>query len=186
MKSWHANGLTEHKNRGFGLAEQLIALAVLAVVTAMAVPSFNRMLIGHELRAAQSDYMAALHHARNLAVNEQVRTILCPSHDALTCNGDNKWQDGWLIGRDPDGKQEVDGKPLYTGGKYSNSIRILGSSKQYFWFKPDGSSAGTFQSLVFCTRETSPRVLVVRVAREGRIRAAAPEPEDVAKCASDN
>lgn len=177
MKSGNVNG--------FGLIEQIIALVVLAVLTAIAIPSLRRMLVGHELRVAQSDYMAALHHARNLAVNEQVRTILCPSRDALTCNQDNDWQDGWLIGRDPGGKQQVSGQPLYTGGKYSNSIRIVGSGKKYFWFKPDGSSAGTMQRLVFCTRESQPRVLVVRVAMEGRIRGAAPEPEDLAKCASD-
>lgn len=168
--------------KGFGLTEQIVALAVLAVLAAVAVPAFRRMLAGHELRVAQSDYLAALHHARNLAVNEQTRIILCPSRDALTCNGDNDWRHGWLIGRDPGGTQQVSGAPLYTGGKYSSSTRIVGSDKKYFWFKPDGSSAGTLQRLVFCTRESPPRVLVVRVAMQGRIRPAAPEPEDAAKC----
>jgi type IV fimbrial biogenesis protein FimT len=111
--------------------------------------------------------------------------ILCPSRDALTCNDDNDWQGGWLIARDPGGKKQPDGQPLYVGGKYSSSIRIVGSEKKYFWFKSDGTSAGTLQRLVFCTREHSPRVLVLRVAMQGRIRAAAPEPEDVAKCAPD-
>jgi type IV fimbrial biogenesis protein FimT len=170
--------------KGFGLIEQIVALLALAALITIAIPAFRQMLIGHELRIAQSDYMAALHHARNLAVNEQTRTILCPSRDAFTCNQDNDWQDGWLIGRDPGGKQQVNGQPLYTGGKYSSSIRIVGSGKKYFWFKPDGSTAGTMQRLVFCTRETSPRILVIRVAMEGRIRASAPEPEDKAKCAS--
>lgn len=171
--------------KGFGLAEQIITLAVLAVLTAIAIPAFHRMMMGHELRVAYSDYMAALQHARNLAVNEQTRIILCPSRDALTCNNDNEWQSGWVIGRDPGGKQQVNEKPLYAGGRYSNSIRIIGSDKKYFWFKSDGSSAGTLQSLVFCTRESSPRILVVRVAKQGRIRASAPEPADVAKCASE-
>lgn len=180
------DGMKGRNVKAFGLAEQLIALAVLAVLVAIAIPAFHRMLVGHELRVAHSDYMAALQHARNLAVNEQTRTILCPSRDALTCNNDNEWQHGWLIGRDPGGKQQVNGLPLYTGGKYSNSIRIIGSDKKRFWFKPDGTSAGTLQRLVFCTRENSPRILVIRVAMQGRIRTAAPESDDVAKCAADS
>lgn len=169
--------------RGFGWIEQIVALAVLAILVATAVPAFRRVMAGHALRIAQNDYLAALQHARHLAVNEQVRTILCPSRDARTCNQDNDWQDGWLIGRDPEGKRQVDEKPLYTGGNYADSIRIVGSDRKHFWFKPDGSTAGTLSRLVFCTRESPPRVRVVRVAMRGRIRAAAPEPEDKAACA---
>lgn len=171
--------------KGFGLIEQIVTLLVLAVLVAVAVPAMRRMLTGHELRTAQMDYLAALHHARNLAVTEQVRVIFCPSRDAHTCNGDNDWHDGWLIGRDLEHQQQPSGPPVYVGGKYADTVRIVGSEKKYFWFKSDGSSAGTMQSLVFCTREQPPRVRVLRVAREGRIRTASPEPADLAKCATD-
>src|ERR1700752_2230777 len=115
MEPWYANGPAKSGNKGFGLAEQLIALAVLAVATAMAVPSFHRIREGHELRIAQSDYIAALQHARHLAVNDQVRVILCPSRDARTCSGDDSWNQGWLIGKaDLDDKGQLLGQPRYV------------------------------------------------------------------------
>jgi type IV fimbrial biogenesis protein FimT len=184
MKSRYASKSTKGGHKGFGLIEQIVTLMVLAVLTAIAVPNFRRLLAGHELRVAQSDYMAALQHARNLAVTLQTRIILCPSRDGLTCNGDNVWQGGWLIGRDPGGKQQVQGAALYVGGKDVGTVRIVGSERKYFWFKPDGSSAGTNQRLVFCTGEQPARVLVLRVAPQGRVKEAPPDSDDVAKCAA--
>ena len=170
--------------KGFGLIEQIVALLALAALAAIAVPAFRRLLVRHELQLTQRDYLAALQHARNLAVNEQVRTLLCPSRDGRTCNKDHAWQGGWLIGRDPGGQQRVSGQPLYTGGRHSSSIHILGNVAKPISFKPDGSSAGTLQRLVFCTLEKPPRAAVLLVALRGRIRAAVPEPEDLAKCAA--
>lgn len=172
MESWYVNGPGRGGNRGFGLAEQLMTLAVLAVVTAMAVPSFHRMREGHELRMAQSDYIAALKHARSLAVNEQVRVILCPSLDARTCSGDDSWSQGWLIGKaDLDNKGQLLGSPRYVGGKYSDALVIRSNgSQKYLWFGPDGGTVNSFQTLSFCMKNDPPRVLRVIVARTGRIR----------------
>lgn len=170
--------------KGFGLIEQIVALLALATLVALAVPAFRTMLVGHELQLTQRDYLAALQHARNLAVNEQVRILLCPSRDGRTCNKDHAWQGGWLIGRDPGGQQRVSGQPLYTGGSHGSSIRILSNVAKPISFKPDGSSAGTLQRLLFCTLEKPPRAAVLLVALRGRIRAAAAAPEDLVKCAA--
>jgi len=172
MKSKHSNGYSQGRQRGFGLAEQIIALVVLAVLTALAVPSFHKMVEKHELRAAQSDYIAALQHARNLAVNEQVRVIFCPSRDGNTCSGDESWSQGWLIGKaDPDNPSKMLGAPRYTGRKYGDALIITSSRKRkYVWFDPAGSSININQTLSFCLKDESQQVLQVAIALSGRIR----------------
>ena len=168
--------------QGFGLAEQIIALAVLAVLIALAVPSFHRMLETHELRAAQSDYLAALQHARNLAVNEQVRAIFCPSRDQRTCRSDGTWGDSWLIGKaDPDTPSQLLGPPRYVGQQHRDALVVTSSSKLgYVGFDPMGTSINTNQTLSFCLKDETQQTRKVVIARSGRIRG---EQEDASQCA---
>jgi type IV fimbrial biogenesis protein FimT len=168
---------------GFGLVEQIVVLIVLAVMTAFAVPAFSRMLDSHELRTAQMDFLAALQHARSLAVNGQRRVVLCPSRDALTCNNDSDWSKGWLVGRDK-GKGELDGPPLYVGDGHFKRLYIFGSaSKKIIRFALDGSTTD-FQTLNFCVRRKSDRALQVIISRTGRARGAVGSAADAEKCAT--
>lgn len=158
--------------KGFGLIEQIITLAVLAVATAMAVPTFHRMLERHDLRAAQSDYLAALQHARSLAVNEQMGVILCPSRDAHTCSGDASWRQGWLVGRaSRDDPGQILGEPRYSGRSYRDQLVITNNGKYgYVRFGPEGNSGNTWQSLFFCMKDDPQRTLKLTISKSGRIR----------------
>jgi type IV fimbrial biogenesis protein FimT len=171
--------------RGFGLAEQIIALAIVAVLAAIAIPSFHHIIERHELRAAQTDYIAALQHARNLAINEQRQMIFCPSRDGLRCNGDGDWSGGWLIGRHDLNGQPL-GSPLYTGGHYSEKIVITGSeAKKYVAFKTDGSLAGSNLTLKLCAKGAPQPVLNVVIALRGRVRGEVAAATEASPCAPD-
>jgi type IV fimbrial biogenesis protein FimT len=168
--------------KGFELIEQIVTLAVLAVLAAIAVPAFARMLDRQELNVAQNDYIVALLHARYLAVNDQVRTVFCPSHDGRTCNSSD-WTDGWLIGRDPSNKGQPDGGPLYVGGKYSRRIHVISSSKLSIRLQPDGTVGNSNQTLTICLRNDPSRALSVVIAKRGRVRGQVANAADAATCA---
>ncbi|GLQ95894.1 GspH/FimT family pseudopilin [Dyella mobilis] len=169
---------------GFGLIEQMVTLVVLAIVLATAVPSFRHLLDRHELRQAQTEYIAALQHARNLAINEQTRIVFCPSRDALTCNDDNRWNEGWLIGRERKAEGQPAGAPLYAGGRHSNRINIIATSNlKSLQFKWDGTIGNTNQTLVICLQGDYSQALAVIIARRGRVRGATPTPDQAAQCA---
>ena len=181
MKPGNASLSIQVDQQGFGLIEQIVVLAILAVLTTIAAPSFHRMLEAHELRTAQADYIAALQHARNLAANEQRKIIFCPSRDARTCNGDGTWTGGWLIGYD-NGKGELDGAPLYMGSRSIKRLDIHGSdSKKSLYFKLDGSTGNSYQTIYFCPHDISMHPLAVVISSQGRVRGEQAD-SDEAKC----
>ncbi|RUL62436.1 pilus assembly protein [Dyella dinghuensis] len=171
---------------GLGLIEQIVVLIVLAVMAAFAIPAFSLMLDSHELRVAQTDFLAALQHARGLAVNGQTRVVLCPTTDGLTCNSDSDWTHGWLVGRDKGGG-ELDGQPLYVGSRNFKRLRIFGSDKKkVIRFNPDGSTTNSNQTLYFCVRGKTDRALKVVIARLGRARGDVASAADAEKCADED
>jgi type IV fimbrial biogenesis protein FimT len=184
MSPWTAKSPIRPPRNGFGLVEQIACVAVLAVLAMIAIPSFRHLIDSQELRLAQMDYITALQHSRDLAVNEQVRVVFCPSSDALTCNNDGAWSGGWLIGRDPRNKGQPEGAPLYVGGKYSKRLHIVSkSNKKNVQFQPGGSVGTGNQTLVICLRGDDSRALKVVIARGGRVRGDVASPDDVSACA---
>jgi type IV fimbrial biogenesis protein FimT len=163
---------------GFGLIEQIVALMVLAVLAAIAVPSFAHMLDRQALTAAQNDYITALLHARYLAVNDQAGIVFCPSSDGQTCSNGNAWSDGWLIASDPDHK------PLYVGGKYAKRLRVVSTSSQNIRLQPDGTTGTSNQTLTICLHHDTSHALSVVIARRGRVRGEVASAANAAKCAA--
>lgn len=74
---------------GFTLIELMVALAVMAVILTLAVPSFTSMIARNRLAAASNELVAGLQVARTESVRRNARVLLCPSTDDASCNGDD-------------------------------------------------------------------------------------------------
>lgn len=95
--------------RGFTLLELLVAIAVLAVLTALAVPA-GRALQGRALVAAESlQLLTLLRLARTRAVLAGTDAVLCPlraGDDGPACAVARG--EGWLAFSDHDGDRDFD------------------------------------------------------------------------------
>ncbi|MHB1057616.1 MAG: GspH/FimT family pseudopilin [Rhodanobacter sp.] len=177
------NASPAHRQHGMTLIEQIMVLAIIAAITGMAVPSMWKLLGRNQLQVAQTDFIAALRHARETAVMSGKRTLFCPTRDGSTCSSDTRWDNGWLLGHDTDCDDQPDNGALYVGHGYRGRLAIHSSSGRHIVrFRPDGSAGGSNLTLLFCQPAGAGSALTVVVSNSGRIRGAPASAEQVAAC----
>ncbi|MEO8778302.1 MAG: GspH/FimT family pseudopilin [Rhodanobacter sp.] len=182
MKTAPGKSASHRAQCGTSLIEQIMVLTIIGVLLGVAVPSLRHTLSRNRLQVAQTDFIAALQHARSTAVTSGKRTLFCPSADGTRCSGGTQWERGWLIGHDTTGNHQPDGKPSYTGAAYPG-LRIASSSGRHdVRFKPDGSSPGSNLTLLFCEVGANGRALSVVVSNPGRVRGAPASAAQTASC----
>lgn len=113
---------------GFTLVELMVTLAVLAILLAAAVPSFNALLRNNRLATQSNAFVAAVHLARAEAVKRGVAVSLCPSANQSSCTDSDSWTGGWIVFQDG----AAAGTPS-TAGAGAEIIRV--------WYALDGGSS---------------------------------------------
>lgn len=177
------NSRSWHRQHGTTLVEQIMVLAITAVLVGIAMPPLRNLLNRNLLQVAQTDFIAALQHARETAVTSGKRTLFCPSRDGSRCSDDIRWDNGWLLGHDADLDDQPDNGPLYTGQGYGGKLIVHSSSGRHVVrFRPDGSASGSNLTLVFCQPSNAEHALSVVVSNSGRIRGAPASAVQTATC----
>lgn len=94
--------------RGYTVIELMMVLAVLGVLTALAMPSFIAVFNTNRLAAQSNDVAAMLQSARMEAVRTGRRVIICPTSNGTACTTGARWQ-GWIafVDRDADSVLDV-------------------------------------------------------------------------------
>jgi type IV fimbrial biogenesis protein FimT len=94
---------TQH---GFTLLELLTALSVLAILVAIATPSFRSFAANSRISAAANSVVNALAVARSEALRRSTPVAVCASSDSQSCNTTD-WGSGWLVFTDNAGTRGV-------------------------------------------------------------------------------
>lgn len=171
------------RQRGTTLIEQVMVIAIVAVLAGIAMPSMRQLMSRNRLQMAQTDFIAALKHTRETAVISGKRTVFCPSTDGSHCSNETHWGNGWLLGHDGDNDHQPDDGPLYTGAGYGNLVVTGSAGRHYVRFQPDGSASGSNLTLTFCRPGEADHALSVLVANSGRVRGAPANAQKAAECA---
>lgn len=83
--------------RGFTLIELMVAVAIVAVLAALAAPSFNEAILSNKLAAYANNFVASAQLARSEAIKRNATIVMCRSADGATCTAGGTWQQGWIV-----------------------------------------------------------------------------------------
>lgn len=77
------------KDRGFTMIELMATVAVLAILTLVALPSYRTFVVGQGIKSASFDIMATLMLARSEAIKRNTNVAVTPISGS--------WQNGWTV-----------------------------------------------------------------------------------------
>jgi type IV fimbrial biogenesis protein FimT len=117
----------------------MVALAVLAILVSLAVPSFNDAALSSKLTGIANDLLASAQVARSEAVKRNVAVTMCASSNGASCAASGGWQVGWIL--------VSDGEVLQHHQALPPEFRIIQGTFGALTFPPDvvGVTPATFK-----------------------------------------
>lgn len=172
------------RSQGITLIEQVMVVAILGVLTMVALPSLTQLLRRNQVQSAHSELIAALHYARSRAATSGQPVLFCPSQDGAHCSGAARWESGWLVGHETTQAGQLETAPLLAHAHFPGVIILGDSGRKHVRFRADGSASGSTNTLRICRQGHAEEAWVVVVANSGRIRGAKADAAQAAACAS--
>lgn len=83
--------------RGFTLVELVVTLAVVGIVTTLAIPALGETLRQWRRDSATRALATTLQQARTEAIKSTRKIMVCPSTNGTSCANSIEWSTGWIV-----------------------------------------------------------------------------------------
>lgn len=142
---------------GFTLIELLVTVALIAIITVLAAPSFNSAILSNKLAAFSNSFVASAQLARSEAIKRNKPVRICRSADGATCAGSGTWQQGWIVWTDNNANGTLDSGEtvIQVQQAISSDYNFTSSVGTYnLGFQPIGGGSDTV-TLILCRAQPS-------------------------------
>ena len=117
---------------GFTIVELLIIIAVMAVLTSLAVPALGQFILNRSINSQANTFSSILTFARSEAIKRNASVSVCKSANGNTCNPQGNWAQGFIVFVDPVNQGVVDAGEvvLRVVGRVHDSLTMAGVPAQ--------------------------------------------------------
>ncbi|MGM0571785.1 GspH/FimT family pseudopilin [Marinobacter sp.] len=173
---------TRHRQTsGFTLVELILVTALVAIMTAVAIPSASQLLDHSQNRVEVNDLFGFLASARAEAVRSGYVHTLCPLDVSSSACG-RDWNRPLYLFADPFNERKLTAntsvkRVLPPPERGYLLVRSL--SRSYFQYRPDGQILSDLGNITWCPESGAPDDAAhLIVSRGGRIRLASDDDSD--------
>jgi len=165
-----------NKNFGFTLIELMITIAIVGILTGIAIPNFQMFVLNARMSTQANDFMTAIGMARSEAIKRGGRVSICKSSNNTSCAASGTWAQGWIVFTDATGTAgTLDGTDsvLQAHGPLDGATTFVGSGGTLASYIAYGSSGIGTTAGRFSLCPPSPAAVAGRdivISNSGRAR----------------
>ena len=159
---------------GFTLLELMVTIAIMAILLAIGVPSFQSSLRSNRVATTSNELLASLSLARSEGIKSTRGGGVCASANGTSCGTD--WNQGWMVWTEKDGDGTYDNDETvvrYSQGK--PRLQVTGSAATVAFDGRGRIEGGTAATIgVVPQGVTTPvRCVAVNITGQARVQQAA-------------
>ena len=165
---------------GFTAIELLIVITILAVLTAMAVPSFGPMIERWRTNQAVDNITSTIYVARSEAIKRggrvSVRKMANGTDGCSFASTNQEWSCGWIIFVDADENGNLDaGEEILQSFQMPTSVNVMNNNSAASfrfdrWGRTNNINAASFAIVPRAGGVASPAATAVCFSSGGRVR----------------
>lgn len=154
-----------NSRKGFTLVELMVVIAIMSILTAIAVPSIGPWLANHRLSASARDIYSMMQLARLRAVKENSNVFFSFNSAGYTAFVDN----GAGGGTANDSIQNGAEPTLYNGSFGDNGITYGGATVPALWFNSRGFPSAQMGTTITISNQLGAQKQIF-LSQVGRVR----------------